>query len=516
MRKSDFFIVMNFVVSSHMKACALRSLVFLIFATIFFRLEAREGFYKELFADFGVGLTHLPGMPAADGLSWAWEFVSTDDVNVQHSYMWGNANDDNGVLLYPDREPRFMVMYTGGGYGDHAGPVGATGIKNVQDFFYNGGSYTGTCNGNYMAWNWAYKLWPGQIQMDNYEGQVEGTIPDNSPLLRYYDFGGDHLIASPDSDLWDLKGLMHYSGGFETGTLPEGTEVLLIGKSHSTKINGDGHPTGYAYKPKATSGRVCGMNDHPEYAIQPGEVMNYLQAALLYARDGVAPPDVKASLVNGEVRMMNKSSGDNDPAHAKIGDKQYHHFRVVLPNGVNKLTVTLDADTGYDMNLYITKDTFAFASRAKYADTLKGSKKTLTVSSPVSGTWYIGVECGTTVTATKRESGYEYTGKLGVLNGVKYSIKADWFQGVNIVEKNGTIRGMHDQLWVKSGKEVLIRVGTTLPYTLRIFDLKGRLCWAPGISSSGEYIWRPVNYGIYVVRLTNNKSVITKQCIAKK
>jgi hypothetical protein len=387
---------------------------------------SKEGFYKELFVDVGVGLDHLPGVPAADGLGWEWELVSTDDTDVQHSYMWGNANDDNGVLLYPDREPRFMVMYTGGGYGDHAGPVGATGIKNVQDFFNNGGSYVGSCNGNYMAWDWAYKLWPGQIQMDGYEGQVEGIIPDNSPLLRYFNFGGDHLISAQDPDLDGDIGLMHYQGGFETGTLPEGTEVLLIGKSHTTKIDGDGHTTGYAYKPKASSGRVCGMNDHPEYALQNGEVMNYLQASLQYARDGVGSPDVKAALVNGEERVMDKSSKDNDPAHTKIGDKQYHHFTVSLPNGAKDLTVTLNADAGYDMNVYLAKDTFAFASRAKQSDTSKGPTKTLAASSLESGTWYIGVECATTVTATKTSHGYDYSGNLAVLNGVKYSIKASW------------------------------------------------------------------------------------------
>jgi hypothetical protein len=241
----------------------------------------REGFYKEIFMDVGVGLDHLKGLPSADKLGWAWELVSTDEVEVQHSYMWGDANDDNGVLLYPDREPRFMIIYTGGGCGDHAGAVGATGIKNVQDFFNNGGSYVGTCNGNYMAWSWAYKLWPGQIKTDGYEGQVEGVIPDDSPLLKYYDFGGDHLISS---------GLMHFKGGYETGTLPEGTEVLLVGKSSPDGgvIDGEGHPTGYAYKPKDTSGRVCGINDHPEYANQQNEVMNYPQAAFRYARDGLA------------------------------------------------------------------------------------------------------------------------------------------------------------------------------------------------------------------------------------
>jgi hypothetical protein len=371
--------------------------------------------------DVGVGLDHLKGLPSADKLGWAWEFVSTDDVEVQHAYMWGDANDDNGVLLYPDREPRFMMMYTGGGYGDHAGPVGTTGIKNVQDFFNNGGSYVGTCNGNYMAWNWAYKLWPGQIKTDGYEGQVEGVIPDDSPLLKYYDFGGDHRISS---------GLMHFKGGYETGTLPAGTEVLLRGKSAPDAgiIDGDGQVTGYAYKPRETSGRACGINDHPEYANQPNEVMNYLQAAFRYARDGLGTPDVKAALANGEERMMDKASGDNDPTHTKIGDRQYHHFTVSLPEGATNLTVALTADDAYDMNLYAAKDTFAFASRAGQSDTAKGANKTLTVASPGAGTWYIGVECATTVTATKTSSGYTYSGNLAVLNGVKYAIKASWTQ----------------------------------------------------------------------------------------
>jgi hypothetical protein len=375
-----------------------------------------EGFYKVLFMDVGVGLDHQTTLPAADANGWSWEFVSTDDVNVQHAYMWGDANDSNGVLLYPDREPRFMVIWTGGGYGDHAGPVGATGIKNVQDFFRNGGSYSGSCNGNYMAWEWAYKLWPGQIQTDSFEGLVDGTLPDNSPLLKYFDFGGDHLIS----------GLEHYSGGFETGTLPAGTEVTLIGKSHSTKIDGDGHPTGYAYKPTASSGRVCGMNDHPEYSTQAGEVMNYFRACLSYARDGVGAPEVKASLSNGVERVMDKASTDNNPAYTKIGDKQYHHFTVSLPVGTTDLTVTLTGDSGYNMNLYLAKDTFAFASRASQKDIAAGANKTLAVSAPESGTWYIGVECATTVTATKTSHGYDYSGNLAVLNGVKYTIKASW------------------------------------------------------------------------------------------
>jgi hypothetical protein len=156
--------------------------------------------------------------------------------------------------------------------------------------------------------------------------------------------------------------------------------------------------------------------------------MNYLQAAFRYARDGLGTPDVKAALANGEERMMDKASGDNDPTHTKIGDRQYHHFTVSLPEGATNLTVALTADDAYDMNLYAAKDTFAFASRAGQSDTAKGANKTLTVASPGAGTWYIGVECATTVTATKTSSGYTYSGNLAVLNGVKYAIKASWTQ----------------------------------------------------------------------------------------
>lgn len=49
----------------------------------------------------------------------------------------------------------------------------------------------------------------------------------------------------------------------------------------------------------------------------------------------------------------------------------------------------------------------------------------LTVELPAPGTWYIGVECVTTVETQQTEWGEEYTGNLGVLNGVAYQIRMD-------------------------------------------------------------------------------------------
>jgi hypothetical protein len=487
-----------------MKTSTVRSMFLLLAAALYLHLEATEGFYKDIFFDAGVGLSDMTTLYAGDYLKYSYEYYSGESADTQNLLMVKNENDDNGVLLYPDGEPRFTIEYTCGGYGQHASSLGNEGLQRIKDFYYHGGSYTGTCHGNYLTAGWGYNWWPGKIQTDTLEGSCDGVIPESSPLLRYYDFGGDLLI----------KDLGHYKGGYGVEPLPAKTELLLIHKNN-TELNG--HPAGWAYKANDTTGRSCGLTDHPEYA-RDGERMQYLAACFQYCRAGLAPPQVKASLVNGEERMMDKSTGDKDPLHTKIGDKQYHHFRVSLPNGVDKMTVTLDADDGYDMNLYVAKDTFALASLAKYADTSKGSKKTLAVSSPASGTWYIGVECATTVTSEKNKWGYNYTGNLGVLNGVAYSIKADWMEGSYISKKNNSSLRIHDQLWVKSaGKKVIIQMRKATSSNVRIYDVKGRLCCEPKFSQiPGEYTWQPVHGVMYLVRLTDKENVITKHFLVVK
>jgi hypothetical protein len=463
-----------------------------------------EGYYKDIFFDAGVGLDDMTKLYAGDYLKYSYEYYSGESADTQNLLMVKNADDDNGVLLYPDGEPRFTILYTCGGYGEHATSLGNEGKQRVRDFYYHGGSYTGTCHGNYLTCGWGYNWWPGKTKTDTLEGSCDGIIPDNSPLLRYYDFGGDHLIAK----------LGHYMGGYGVEPLPAKTELLLIHKNN-TELNGK--PAGWAYKENDTTGRSCGLTDHPEYA-PDGERMQYLAASFQYCRDGLAPPHVKATLVSGKEHVMDKSTADKDFAHTKIGDKQYHHFRVSLPGGVNKLTVTLDADDAYDMNLYIAKDTFALASRAKYADTSKGADKILAVSSPESGTWYIGVECATTVNSEKNKWGYKYTGNRGVLNGVKYSIKADWMGETYIDTKNNSPIGMRDQLLVQStGGMVLIQVGTKTVSALMIYDVNGRFCWAAKYSRmTGIYTWQPEHGGMYLVRFTDKKNVITKRFIIVK
>jgi hypothetical protein len=118
----------------------------------------------------------------------------------------------------------------------------------------------------------------------------------------------------------------------------------------------------------------------------------------------------------------------------------------------------------------------------------------------------------------KNKWGYKYSGNLGVLNGVKYSIKADWTGGSHSKEKNYSSLEKRDQLLVKSaGKKVLIQIGKTISSTLRIYDVKGRLWWEPNISQiPGEYAWQPVNGGMYLVRFTDKENVIIKRFMVAK
>jgi len=99
---------------------------------------------------------------------------------------------------------------------------------------------------------------------------------------------------------------------------------------------------------------------------------------------------------------------------------------VDIPQGASNFEITLQGEFGYDLNLYANPNNHAFNSTAQYKETASGSVKSISIPNPTAGTWYIGVECATTVTAEKVSWGYEYYGNLDVLNGVSYSIDASW------------------------------------------------------------------------------------------
>ena len=89
-----------------------------------------KGYYKDVFVDGGLRLTSRTDLPSARVLGLETEvFVSAKkkenytrlDTLLQEQCFGGSALDENGVLLYPDGEPRFRLLYLHGGLAESHG-----------------------------------------------------------------------------------------------------------------------------------------------------------------------------------------------------------------------------------------------------------------------------------------------------------------------------------------------------------------------------------------------------------
>lgn len=389
-----------------------------------------EGFYKDIFMDSGFELFDNRSLYAADDLKLSYEYIATEDKATQNKVMVSSNADPNGALLYPDGQPRFRLLYTNGtphpmgltrGANGHGVSLGKQGVEQIREFFKNGGCYSGSCagafiisNGTTQVYESYYQLWPAKLSVSQHYGQTGHFIEPKSPLLRYADFGPKEYCA----------GINHAGGAYfsPTAKVPAQTEILA-------KYDRTGKPihqqvSCWAYKPSSASGRLVVIGSHPEDN-PTGEGLKLMKAILLYALDGQGEPQVKAELQNSVPRAMDKGSADKVPAFAKIGDKQFHHFMVKVPEGASTLSVSMKSKPGVQMNLFARKEGFAFSKTAEHADTSAQTEKSLEIPA-TPGTWYIGVECATTVDTKLEEWGQAYTGNLEVLSGIPYTITATW------------------------------------------------------------------------------------------
>ena len=407
-----------------------------------------QGFYKDLFMDGGIALTSRTTLPVVSylGLSMEYyascsdvDFMSGIDTTIQTSVMSHNDQDENGCLLYPDGAPRFRMIYMNGGKsGNHGLSLnsrGSKGLKRIREYYANGGSYVGTCAGAYLcsmgsgtSTNPNYAgIWPGYCyptsMIDTYTSM---TIEANCPLLKYYDFGGDRRVDN----------VRHNGGCYLSPAPPRGTELLLrYYCPDTTKVHMQGSI--WAYKKDTLTGRVVACGSHPE-GVESGERRDLMAAMCRYAMDGQGITTIKDTLENGVVREMTALYSAGDPAHARIGDLQYHHFACYLPEKMKTLTVTLqgaEGSAGCNLELYAQRGTFAYADVAQFSAKEEGCAQTLTISTPEAGLWLIAVRCPDTVKATLEvyDNGngytgkyYHYTGNTTVLNGVPYTLSASW------------------------------------------------------------------------------------------
>ena len=406
-----------------------------------------DGFYKDLFMDSGTKLNTYQDLPAVKLLNLKMERICTYDnvVGMKHdptefelglmkSIFAGSETDANGVLLYPDGAPRFKVIYVNGGKSaSHGEAVTAGGRDNIRKFFANGGSYVGTCAGAYFCSKGVRRSDGSSKEYETYLGifpaLVRGTALSTSatgltvekkcPLLKYYDFGGDYQIDS-----------VRHNGGcyLPEDNIPEGTELLMRYIGDTLKLKNSIHKTvnAWAYKASEQGGRIVVTGSHPERMIS-GDRLQMFAGMIRYAIEGNGKPQIKAELESGVARRMVKETKDNVPESTCIGDKQYHHFTIEVPKGAKELEVELKSMPGrdnYDLFIYASDKGFAFNDVAQWFNVLEGVDKKLVIPAPKAGKMYISVFCDTTVDTVDTEFGERYTGRIDVLNGVPYIVKA--------------------------------------------------------------------------------------------
>lgn len=387
-----------------------------------------EGFYKDIFMDGGVNLSSRRSLPAAESLGLSYEFYAGRDTNVQSRLVAGDATDHNGALLYPDGQPRFRMIYVnGGGATAHGRSMEMRGRKVYRQFFNNGGSYSGSCAGSFLSGrntDQRKERRLGYLHIFPYntlntgvkKTRVGHKIPHGSPLLEYHDFGGDYYVSN----------IYHNNGNWlsrDQLRKMKNVEVLATYEHPDAKHKINEGAAIWAFKNSKSMGRILNIGSHPEGAAE-GERLRLTEACFQYALAGIGQPQIKGRLQAGVVRKMNKGSKAKDPAHARIGDRQYHHFDFEITDTVAEVTIELEGEPGFDLCLYLNEGSPAFRSNFYRSDVGAGARKTIKARLE-SGHWFVSVECATTVTAELDDSRsfFNYSGNTKVLNGAAYQLR---------------------------------------------------------------------------------------------
>ena len=391
----------------------------------------QQAFYKDIFLDAGIGLTSRKFLYAANLLKLSLEGVSfprsgakADDIDLQNRIIAGEKSDTNGRLLYPDGQPRYRLLFVNGGSAtDHGVSLNEKALNNMRIFVRNGGSYVGTCAGAFFASSghdamkdhpYYLHLWPSTLNRTGLSEVSTGMfIEDDSPLLQYYDFGGDHYVDN----------IRHNGGGYPAN-LPANTEILAR-YDYPSKDDVHLQPSIWAYKSDKTMGRIVMEGSHPE-EVSSGERRDLTASMILYAMDGQGNTPLKGVLQNKLDRIMNLGAEDEDPLHAKIGDMQCHHFVVNIPENAKNIDVRIDSSIGKNMSLSMKHDSFAYPTVADYISTDIEAQPRLQFGELEPGLWYITVQSLSQVSVTETDYGQAYSSSDDVLNGIPYKITVSW------------------------------------------------------------------------------------------
>lgn len=407
--------------------------IWLLSLSVAYSQTPERGYYKDIYMDGGLSLTSKQYLPSARSLMLSIETLRTGtsslgitdvDTLMQNALIVGNEFDTNGILLFPDGAPRYRMIYVNGGTAKaHGNSLTPMGRERIRAFVKGGGGYLGSCAGAYLACEGTH----GKTHYDEYLGIYPGlctnaqlqnkrvcvTVPADSPLLKYSDFGGDLHIDS-----------VYHNGGcyMDYADLIPGAEILLQYDYPPKPMHGNGCV--WSYKADEQTGRVMACGPHPE-GIVSGERLDMMEAMVQYVLEGNPRLAIKAPLCMGEPRQMTSRTEDNDPAHTRIGDKQYHHYSIDVPEGIDTLKIKLSSIAGYqnyDLYLFASYEDMAMFGTSKYKNVGKGVDKELVILAPKAGKLFLSVFCDTTVECEEMRYGTMYKGRLDVLNGVPYQI----------------------------------------------------------------------------------------------
>lgn len=391
------------------------------------RNEPNHSFYKDIFLDAGYGLTSRQNLSAISYCGLSMEHINFNDsaqVLLQNQIVGGYEEDANGRLLYPDGQPRYKAIFViGGNAYTHGTSLSTNARDNLRMFYFQGGSYVGTCAGVFFASSgstavpncpYYLGLWPQNVANTRVKNSsVSFRITSDSPLCRYVCSLGDSIIPN-----------VRHNGGCYPSDMVEGAEVLAyIDSSISSTFMGK--PAIWAYKTSLNSGRMVLTGSHPE-GNSTGVLRDLTAAMIRYAIDGRGNAKIKGFLKNGEWRVMDQPTEAEAPDYAKIGDLQYHYFVVYIPQSAVNIKFSLTGTSSCDMQLLLSQSGLPYDNNADYVVSEPGSNQELQFLTLSPGIWYVGVKCNTTVVATTSYWGQTYSGHLETLNGVPYRIKASW------------------------------------------------------------------------------------------
>lgn len=215
---------------------------------------------------------------------------------------------------------------------------------------------------------------------------------------------------------------------------------------------------------------------------------NRLLYSLLTSGGGTQPPpDDTVTLSNGQlVSNISGSAGS------------WRYYKITVPSGQSKLEIVTSGGSG-DVDLYVKRGSKPTTSSWDYRPYRSGNNETVSVSSPASGDWYIGLHgyssySGTSLRATYTGSSSPscttYSNSLTGTGDANYEPNGNYYQSTTSKTHTGALTGpsgtdfdLYLEKW--NGSAWVIVARSESASSTENISYSG---------TSGSYVWRVYSY----------------------